>query len=291
MIARQARRRVRSIFLSDLHLGCRYSRAGELLALLDRHEPEYLYLVGDIIDGWRLKRRWHWQPEYSRLLQRIIELSAAGTQICYAPGNHDAFLRPFASDFGFMTVADKFLHTTADGQRFLVLHGDQFDNVEIRAQWLSVLGSVAYDALLFVASGISEVQKLLRCSPSDLAGSIKRSVKQAVRFVSNFEVRLARHARESACDGVICGHVHTPTATQLNGVRYFNTGDWVENRSALIEYSDGCLEILHLPADQADCCPMTVQGVPDPELRDRKAEPRFAGDHLVVHRSRLPFAV
>lgn len=291
MIARQARRRVRSIFLSDIHLGCKYSRAGELLALLDRHEPEYLYLVGDIIDGWRLKRRWHWAPEYSRLLQRIMELAASGTQICYAPGNHDAFLRPFASDFGFLTVADEFLHTTADGRQFLVLHGDQFDNVEIRAQWLSVLGSVAYDTLLFVASGISKVQKLLGIAPSDLAGFVKRRVKQAVRFVSNFEERLARHARESACDGVICGHVHTPTATQLNGVQYLNTGDWVENRSSLIEYSDGCLEILHLPADRADCCPVTFTLEPEPELSEREPEPRFVGEQLVVHRPRMPAAV
>ncbi|QDU25983.1 UDP-2,3-diacylglucosamine hydrolase [Anatilimnocola aggregata] len=292
MIARQARRRVRSIFLSDLHLGCRYSRAGELLALLDRHEPEYLYLVGDIIDGWRLKRRWHWQPEYSQLLQRIIELASRGVQIRYTPGNHDAFLRPFVNDFGFVEIADEFIHETATGQRLLVLHGDQFDTVEIRAQWLSVLGSVAYDTLLFAASGISRMQKLLGYEPTDLTGNLKRRVKQAVRFVSNFEERLARHARETGCDGVVCGHVHTPTAMQLHEVRYFNTGDWVENRSALIEYTDASLEILHLPAATTDCCPVTYS--PDSTADDsawQPKEPRFKGEQLVVHRPRIPVAV
>lgn len=291
MIARQGRRRVRSIFVSDLHLGCRYSRASELLAWLERHEPEYLYLVGDIIDGWRLRRKWHWQPEYSQLLRRLMELAANGTQIRYTPGNHDAFLRPFISDFGLVEIADEFTHTTADGRQFLVLHGDQFDNVEIRAQWLSVLGSVAYDALLFCASGVSRLQRLLRLPVSDLAGNVKRQVKQAVRFVSNFEERLARHAREAGCDGIVCGHVHTPTATRLHGVSYFNTGDWVENRSALIEYGDGCLEVQHLPADPAECCAMPVRPAVELDLRAPQLEPRFPGEQLVVHRPRVPAAV
>ncbi|WP_425617480.1 UDP-2,3-diacylglucosamine diphosphatase [Anatilimnocola sp. NA78] len=284
MIARQARRRVRSIFLSDLHLGCRYSRAGELLALLDRHEPDYLYLVGDIIDGWRLKRRWHWQPEYSQLLQRIIELAGRGVQIRYTPGNHDAFLRPFINDFGFVEIADEFVHETIDGQRLLVLHGDQFDTVEIRAQWLSVLGSFAYDSLLFAANIANRLQRWAGCEPSDWTGNLKRRVKQAVRFVSNFEERLARHARETGCDGIVCGHVHTPTATRLQEVRYFNTGDWVENRSALLEYTDGSFELLHLPAAKSDCCPVSYSTPLDwPEAGWLPNDPRFAAELAEPH--------
>jgi UDP-2,3-diacylglucosamine pyrophosphatase LpxH len=291
MIARKARPRVRSIFLSDLHLGCQYSRAGELLTWLEGREPEYLYLVGDIIDGWRLRRKWHWQPEYSQLLRRLMEFAASGTQIRYTPGNHDAFLRPFVSDLGCVEIADEFTHATADGRQFLVLHGDQFDNVELRAQWLSRIGSVAYDSLLFIASGVGRLQQRLGLPVSDVAGNVKRRVKQAVRFVSSYEERLARHARESACDGIICGHVHTPTAARIDGVSYFNTGDWVENRSALIEYSDGCLELQHLAANPADLCPMPALDKSELGPTTWPQEARFPGGQLVLHRPRIPAAV
>src|SRR5262245_54676482 len=145
-----AKPRLRSVFVSDLHLGCRYSQAEPLLAFLNSIQPQYLYLVGDIIDGWRLARRWHWRPEFSRTVARLLELGRSGTQVRFTPGNHDAFLREFADDFGFLEIADSFVHEAADGRQFLVLHGDRFDDVELRAQWLSHLGAFAYDALLWL---------------------------------------------------------------------------------------------------------------------------------------------
>jgi UDP-2,3-diacylglucosamine pyrophosphatase LpxH len=257
-------RRVRSVFLSDTHLGCRYSQAEPLLAFLSQIEPEYLYLVGDIIDGWRLRRAWHWRPVYSRIVARLLELAQRGTQLRYTPGNHDDFLREFVSDYGFVEIADEFIHYTADEQRLLVLHGDRFDTIEIRAQWLSVLGAAAYDGLMWADHWINRVRRAMGLENCCLSGTIKRRVKGAVRFVSSFEERLARHGREMHCDAVICGHVHTPQVARYEGLAYFNTGDWVEHRTALIEWNDGSLELVHLPADASETCliPRPVRAAP-----------------------------
>lgn len=270
------RRRVRSVFLSDTHLGCRYSQAESLLAFLNQIEPDYLYLVGDILDGWRLQRRWHWQPTYNRILTRLLALGQAGTQVRYTPGNHDAFLRDFLHDFGFLEIADEFIHYTADERRLLVLHGDRFDNVEIRAQWLSVVGAVAYDSLMWANCQVNRVRGWLGQESVQMAAYVKRRVKRAVTFVSHFEERLARHARESHCDGVVCGHVHTPTVAEQHGLVYFNTGDWVENRSALVEYRDGRLELVHLPASAGEMC-----AVPERAAVEFGQESAVGGEILV----------
>src|SRR5262249_30604257 len=151
-------------------------------------------------------------------------------------------LREFRHDFGFLEIADSFLHEAADGRNFLVLHGDRFDDVELRAQWLSVVGSFAYDALLWLNCLVNGARSLVRLGPWQFSSQIKQRVKQAVPFVRRFEEGLARHARDADCDGVICGHIHTPAATMNCGLLYFNTGDWVEHRTALVEYDDGHLE-------------------------------------------------
>jgi UDP-2,3-diacylglucosamine pyrophosphatase LpxH len=246
--------RVRSVFISDTHLGCRYSQAEPLLNFLNEIEPDQLYLVGDIIDGWRLKSHWHWQGEYTRILSRLIRLGQTGTQVRYTPGNHDAFLREFLHDFGCVEIGDEFVHETADGRYFLVLHGDRFDNVEIRAQWLSVVGSHAYDWLMWADHQINRVRRWLSLERSCFSGWLKRRVKRAMAFVSHFEERLARHSREAECDGIICGHVHTPAVTHWPGLTYFNTGDWVEHRTALIEYDNGAMELVHLPGSPQEIC-------------------------------------
>ncbi|MCL4206455.1 MAG: UDP-2,3-diacylglucosamine diphosphatase [Pirellulaceae bacterium] len=236
--------RVRSIFVSDVHLGCRYAHAGALLDFLMQHDPEYVYLVGDVIDGWQLKRRWHWRPEYNQIFHRLIDLARQGTRVCYAPGNHDAFLRSFLQDFGLIEVADQFIHRAADDSRYLVLHGDQFDDVELRAPWLSVVGSVAYDVLLWADRQINRLRRWFGWARRSYSADVKARVKGAVKFVSHFEDRLARHAVAERCDGVICGHIHTPTITRHQGITYCNTGDWVENCSALVEHQDGRMQIL-----------------------------------------------
>lgn len=253
---------IRSLFVSDLHLGSRYSRAADLLALLERYEPEYLYLVGDIIDGWRLKKKWRWEPTYTRLWHRVLELSRRGTIVRYTPGNHDEFLRDFLTDLGPLELADEFIHETADSRRFLVLHGDQFDNVELRAPWLSVLGASAYDVLMWLQGETNRLRRWCGLRESEFTAYLKRQVKRAVTFVSDFEQRLAAAAGARDCDGVICGHVHTPAATRWGGVDYFNTGDWMENRSLLVEHRCGALEIWRLADHPDDLCHLPATASP-----------------------------
>jgi UDP-2,3-diacylglucosamine pyrophosphatase LpxH len=221
------------------------------LAFLHCHEPEFLYLVGDIIDGWRLKRSWYWRPVYNLIFERLLRLSAGGTRVRYTPGNHDAFLRPFVRDFGhvlgFVEIRDEFQHVAADGRRFLVLHGDQFDNIETQARWLSVVGAFAYDTLVWVNSMVNGVRRRLGLRNYPFSAHVKQRVKSAVTFVSDFERSLGEHARKNRCQGIICGHVHTPVISHQDGIVYCNTGDWVEHCSALVEYDDGSLEIVHIP--------------------------------------------
>lgn len=236
---------IRSIFVSDLHLGWRYSKADAALELLKSHEPEYVYLVGDIFDTWKLGRNWCWKPAHSQLIRHLLELAKRGTQLRYTPGNHDHFLRQFLADFGFLEIADDFVHHLADGRRFLVLHGDQFDTVELRTPWLSAVGSTAYDALMWVEHAFNLGRRCCGLGERTFVGAVKRRIKRAITFVSDFERRLAEFARSRDCDGVICGHIHTPAATRHHGVDYFNTGDWVENRTALIEHADGEMELLN----------------------------------------------
>ena len=247
-----ASRKLRSVFLSDVHLGSRYAQADSLFEFLKAIEPNYLYLVGDFIDGWRLRRRWYWKPVYSQILSRLIALGQSGTQIRLTPGNHDAFLREFYHDFGFLNISDSFLHEAADGRCYFVAHGDRFDGVEVCAQWLSWLGSYAYETLLWMNGTLNWARSRVGLERCQFSASVKRQVKQAVNFVSRYEDRLTRHARDVDCDGVICGHVHTPAATVRNGLLYFNTGDWVEHRSTLLEFEDGNMALVKFPVGHAD---------------------------------------
>ena len=265
--------RVRSIFVSDVHLGCRYAHADALLDFLKQHDPEYVYLVGDVIDGWQLKRRWYWQPEYNQIFYRLIELSRQGTRVCYAPGNHDSFLRHFLQDFGLIEVADQFIHRAADDSRYLVLHGDQCDDVELRAPWLSVVGSIAYDVLLWADRQINRLRRWFGWQRRSYSANVKARVKGAVRFISRFEDRLAKRALAEQCDGVICGHIHTPTITRHEGITYCNTGDWVENCSALVEHHDGRMQILRF----APCAdpPAFKEQAPVPQTEPEAALPQI----------------
>lgn len=245
------RRRIRSLFVSDVHLGCRYSQAEAFLSFIESAQPQHLYIVGDFIDGWRLRRRWYWRQVYVRILQRIIQLAAQGTQIYYSPGNHDEFLRDFLHDFGLIQVADQFVHTTADGRRFVVLHGDQFDNVERDARWLSIMGALAYDHLIWMNEIVNRVRRRFKLTEYRFSSNVKTWAKAAVQFVSDFEDRLVCHAKEQECDGVICGHIHVPRIDHLGEITYCNTGDWVEHRTALVEHDTGELELIDWTHDRA----------------------------------------
>ena len=243
--------RVRTLFVSDVHLGCRHAQTDAFLSFLSAYQPDTLYIAGDFIDGWKLRRKWRWPAEATRVIRRLIDLSFRGTRICYTPGNHDAFLREFLYDLGIIEIADEFIAETADGRRLLVTHGDRFDRIETGARWMSVDASIAYDTLLSVDRAISWLRHRGRGRKYTLGAAVKRSVKRVVRHISAFEERLVAHAERNFCQGIVCGHIHTPTITRCEDITYCNTGDWVENCTALIEDFDGALRIVEWAPDGA----------------------------------------
>ena len=243
--------RVRSLFLSDLHLGFRHSRVQSLLEFLNRHEPENLYLVGDFIDGWCLQSRWHWQAECNLIVSRLMDLAKGGTRIRLAIGNHDNFLRGpmvlrFIEQCGMVEVAEEFCHRTADGRQFLILHGDQFDHYE-RASSITVgFLSLSYEGLLRANSIWSRLTSAALHGNSSFVGQLKRRLKSIGKHVGHFRNQIVRHARHRGVDGVICGHIHAPQHIEIDGVTYCNAGDWVENCTAVIEDRDGDLRLAWL---------------------------------------------
>jgi UDP-2,3-diacylglucosamine pyrophosphatase LpxH len=243
---------VRSIFVSDLHLGCKFAQAETLLSFLQQHRPRYLYLVGDFVDGWRLRKGWYWNDTYSFLMRRLIQLLKDGTVIRYTPGNHDEFLRHFIDHLGSIEIADEFVHHTADGQRLLVMHGDQFDSVVRHARWLSMLGDTGYNLLLALNQVFNLARRRLGFGYWSLSAYIKRQVKKATSFISRFEDVATRYAASQDCDGIVCGHIHTPQIAERNGVRYLNSGDWVESCTALVEYYDGKIALIHHPFEDGE---------------------------------------
>jgi UDP-2,3-diacylglucosamine pyrophosphatase LpxH len=238
---------IRSIFVSDVHLGCRYTHADALLQFLRGHEPEHLYLVGDIIDGWRLRRGWYWTDTYTYLFRHIVGLMKRGTRVYYTPGNHDEFLRYYLHDLGSIQIADEFVHVTSDGRRLLVMHGDQFDTAVRHAPWLAHLGDTGYNLLLGLNIVFNGARRRLGMEYWSLSAAVKRRVKQATNFISNFETLITQHAADRHCEGVVCGHIHTPRISSRDGIGYYNTGDWVESCTALVEHVDGTMELLHRP--------------------------------------------
>lgn len=261
---------VRSLFVSDIHLGCRHSQAEPFLELLNRFEPRQLYLVGDFIDGWKLKRKWLWLPVYDRILERLMTMKRCGTRLYYTPGNHDSFLRGFLANFGVVEVKDRFVHQAADGRRFLVIHGDQFDSVEQNCQWLSLVAAYGYDVLLSTNWLVNRLRGK-KHDPYAFCGMIKGRVKRLVRHVSEFESQLVQSAQQEDCDGIICGHIHVPRITEVEGLTYCNTGDWVENCSALVEYEDGDFSLIRRDGtviDQLPARPSEPPPATDPRLRE-----------------------
>lgn len=268
----QPRRVVRTLFVSDIHLGCRHSQAAAFLELLERFEPEKLYLVGDFIDGWKLRTRWRWLPEYDQILRRLMELKRGGTELFYTPGNHDEFLRGFLANFGVIDIQDRFVHEAADGRRFVVTHGDQFDRIEKSAGWLSLVASYAYDVLLS-ANWLGNRLRGKKHDPYAFCGAIKRRIKRLVKHVSEFEDQLVGSARDAECDGIICGHIHAPRIQQLGDVAYINTGDWVENCSALVELDDGSFDLIRRDGRLIDRLPHRPAS---PSTRVRDTSPAVA---------------
>ncbi|MBX3529711.1 MAG: UDP-2,3-diacylglucosamine diphosphatase [Rhizobiaceae bacterium] len=239
-------KRHRALFISDVHLGSKPAKAEFLVDFLRRNEADTIYLVGDIVDGWRLKRSWHWPQSHNDVVQKLLRQARKGTSIIYVAGNHDEFLRGFQGvHFGGVVVADKVVHEAADGRRYLVLHGDQFDSVVHTVRWLAYLGDFAYDAAIVVNRIVSRFRSMFGLPYWSFSSWAKVRVKKAVSFISAFQKLVAEEARRSGTDGVICGHIHHAVIEEIDGIAYMNSGDWVESCTALAEDFDGCFRILH----------------------------------------------
>lgn len=238
-------RRVRALFISDVHLGMRPSRIGQLTDFLRHHDAETIYLVGDIVDGWRLAKSWHWPSEYNVLVQVLLEKANSGSKVIYLPGNHDEFLREYLGTyFGEVEFVDRTIHTTAQGKTYLVIHGDQFDVVVMHAKWLAHVGDWAYNAALRINMALNWVRRRLGLQYWSLSAWAKQKVKNAVSIIGRFEEALVHEARESGVDGVICGHIHFADMHDRLGIHYINTGDWVESCTAVVENDDGSFELV-----------------------------------------------
>ncbi|WP_448207618.1 UDP-2,3-diacylglucosamine diphosphatase [Azospirillum sp. sgz302134] len=239
-------KRYRSIWISDVHLGTRGCKAEFLLDFLRHNESEHLYLVGDIVDGWRLKKTWYWPQAHNDVVQKILRRARKGVQVHYIPGNHDEAARDYIGlQFGGVNVVDEHIHVTADGRRFLVTHGDRFDVVVKYAKWLAFVGDNAYVALLHANTLFNWVRRKLGFDYWSLSAFLKHKAKTAVDFIGSYETALGDEARRRRVDGIICGHIHTAEMRELEGVLYCNDGDWVESCTALVEHACGRLEIIN----------------------------------------------
>ena len=240
------KRSYRSIWISDVHLGTRGSKAEYLLDFLKYSDSEYLYLVGDIVDGWRLKRNWYWPQSHNDVIQKILRRARKGVNVYYIPGNQDETAREYIGiQFGGVTVVNEIVHQTADGRRFLVIHGDQFDAVVKYAKWLALIGDHAYVMLLYLNTWLNFVRRKLGFTYWSIAAYLKHRAKSAVEYIGNYETALAEEARRREVDGVICGHIHTAEIRNMEGILYCNDGDWVESCTALVEHATGELEIIN----------------------------------------------
>jgi UDP-2,3-diacylglucosamine pyrophosphatase LpxH len=245
--------RYRTIWISDIHLGTRACNAELLLDFLKHTECETLYLVGDIVDGWRLKKSWYWPQQHNDVVQKLLRKARKGTRVIYLPGNHDEGVRQFVGQsFGDVVIADEWVHETADGRRFLVIHGDQFDVVVKYAKWLAHVGDKAYEILLNINTLLNVVRRRLGFSYWSLSAYMKQRAKRAVEYVGRFETALTDEARRRGVDGVICGHIHTAEMKDMQGMTYVNDGDWVESCTALVEHGDGALELLRWVKAEAE---------------------------------------
>jgi UDP-2,3-diacylglucosamine pyrophosphatase LpxH len=235
----------RTIWISDVHLGTSGCQAKKLWEFLKATESDRLYLVGDIVDGWQLKRRWYWDQKHNNVIQLVLKKAKKGTKVTLIPGNHDEACRQFIGlDFGGIKIRDELVHTTANGKRMLVLHGDRFDGVIACAKWLAYLGDNMYTVILKFNHWLNHVRARMGLPYWSLSQYLKLQVKNAVSYITSFEVALAAEARKQGVDGVICGHIHKPEIRDIDGITYCNDGDWVESLSALVEEQSGELRLV-----------------------------------------------
>lgn len=246
------KRKLRTVWISDIHLGTRGCNAAMLLDFLASIECETLYLVGDIVDGWRLSRGWYWPDEHNEVVRRVLKMAHRGTRVVLIAGNHDEMLRPYAGmSFGGVELALDAIHVTADGRHLLVTHGDGFDGVVLYARWLAFLGDKAYEVLLKTNRWVNVIRRHFRLPYWSLSAYMKKRVKNAVQFICDFEEAVAHAARDMGVDGVVCGHIHCAEIRQIGEVTYYNDGDWVESCTALVEDAHGTISVIDWPAEIA----------------------------------------
>jgi UDP-2,3-diacylglucosamine pyrophosphatase LpxH len=273
---------VRTVWISDLHLGTPGCQALALLEFLRTTQCHTLYLVGDIIDGWQLRRTWYWPQSHNDVVQKLLRKARKGTRVVFVPGNHDEFARHFVThNFGGVDVVEDCMHVTADGRRLWVTHGDLFDGVVQCARWLAIAGDMAYEFTLKVNRWFNHIRAKAGLPYWSLSRYLKHKVKRAVSYVNEFESAVAREARRRGAHGVVCGHIHHAEIREIDGVLYCNDGDWVESLTALVEHHDGRLEIIDRSGEAARVPAAAVEprvrvpGVvlPQPVLLSRDVRP------------------
>lgn len=239
---------VRSIFLSDIHLGTKACQAEHLLDFLKHYSSEHVFLLGDIVDLWAMKRGGvHWTAAQNTFVQKMLRRSRHGEKVIFIPGNHDEAIREYAgSFFGDVEVANEYIHKAADGRQYLLIHGDEFDQVTLHHKWVAILGDQAYNLLVNLNIYLSWLRRTLKIQGYwSLAGYAKRKVKTAVNFIFDFEDSVIRHVRDRKLDGAICGHIHWPMIKEVDGLTYMNCGDWVDSCTAIVEHLDGRMQLIH----------------------------------------------
>jgi len=238
----------RSIWISDIHLGTPGCKAEFLLDFLKHNESDQLYLVGDVIDGWQLRKNWYWKQSHNDVVQKVLRKARKGTQVTYVAGNHDELLRQFIGlAFGEIKIVNEASHTMVDGRRLWVTHGDLFDGVIQHAKWLAYLGDSAYTLALALNDRLNAIRHRFGMSYWSLSQYLKHKVKNAVSYITAFEEALTTEAQRKGYDGVVCGHIHRPEIRDIDGILYCNDGDWVESLSALVETHLGELKIIYWP--------------------------------------------
>lgn len=241
----ESAQRFRALFISDVHLGTRGCQAEQLLDFLRHHDADIIYLVGDIVDGWQLRSSWYWPSTHNDVVQKLLRKARKGARLVYIPGNHDEFLRDFyGTHFGGVEVVADALHVGADGRRYHVTHGDNFDLVVRHARWLALLGDHTYRFALVLNTTFNVVRRRLGLPYWSLSQWAKLKVKNAVNYIGAFETTLTMEAERHQVDGVICGHIHHAAMRDIGGLRYINCGDWVESCTAVVEHPDGRFEIV-----------------------------------------------
>jgi len=244
----QSGRRVRAAWISDVHLGTRTSNADALLRFLRDYDCEKLYVVGDLIDIWQLRRGRYWPQQHNDVIQKILRKARKGVPVIYIPGNHDEFVSTFAGAYGNISIQPHAIHNTADGRRLLTIHGHELDTVVQNAKWLAYLGDAGYQFLLSLNPAINFVRRRFGLGYWSLSAYAKKRVKDAVNFIGEFEKAIVRYAEKFCVDAVLCGHIHSAAIHQLGDVTYYNCGDWVESCTALVEHVNGRIELVRYPA-------------------------------------------